>query len=157
MTTTREAINGKPYEENPHVRFDEEGAALATPGHGFLHCSRTADCMRKKIFALSSLIISSCHMLSAETYTWTGAGEGGNWNDRQDWSPATGCPNSGDTAVFAASANITSAISLSEGVLNIQLQSGVTNDFSGVISGPGGISVTGANIREGIDRLIGGS
>ena len=60
-------------------------------------------------------------MLSAETYTWTGAGEDGNWNDPQNWSPATGCPNSGDTAVFAASANITSAISLSEGVLNIQL------------------------------------
>lgn len=157
MTTTREAINGKPYEENPYVRFGEEGVTLARPGRGSLLHSRTAVCMRKKIFALSSLIISSCHMLSAETYTWTGAGEGGNWNDRQNWSPATGCPNSGDTAVFAASANITSAISLSEGVLNIQLQSGVTNDFSGVISGPGGISVTGANIREGIDKLIGGS
>jgi len=34
--TKREAINGKPYAGNPHVRFDEREVASATPGHGSL-------------------------------------------------------------------------------------------------------------------------
>ena len=34
--TKREAINGKPYAGNPHVRFDEREVVSATPWHGSL-------------------------------------------------------------------------------------------------------------------------
>ena len=82
-----------------------------------------------------------------ETYKWSGGGAAGDWNDPLNWSPTTGCPNSGDTAVFGTpgTITITSAIALNEGTLNLQLVAGVTNIFSGVISGSGGISATGAN------------
>lgn len=91
-----------------------------------------------------------------ETYNWSGGGAAGNWNDPLNWSPTTGYPNSGDTAVFGTpgTITITSVIALNEGTLNLQLAAGVTNIFSGVISGSGGISATGANANRSPSPLI---
>ncbi len=104
--------------------------------------------IRKMLLVLCFATASSS--VVGETYNWSGGGAAGDWNDPQNWSPTTGCPNSGDTAVFntPGTITITSAIALNEGTLNLQLVAGVTNIFSGVISGLGGISATGAHANR---------
>ena len=108
--------------------------------------------MRKMIFVL--LFASVFGTVCGETYTWTGLGSSGDWNDADNWSSSSGVPNAGDTAVFTTSATITSAIALGEGTLNLQISAGVTNVFSGVISGSGAISVTGANGQPSLSNLV---
>ena len=85
--------------------------------------------MRKMIFVL--LFASVFGIACGETYTWTGLGSSGDWNDADNWSSSSsGVPNVGDTAVFTTAATITSAIVLGEGTLSLQLSAGVTNIFS---------------------------
>lgn len=93
---------------------------------------------------------------SAETYTWTG--EGGQWASPASWSPA-GVPSAGDTAVFSASADISSDFSVGAGetALTICAESGATVRVSGAVSGSapivleggGVVELTGANVFTG--------
>src|SRR5208282_2222860 len=49
------------------------------------------------VFALLSLCTASA---LATTYTWTGNGSPANWSQTNNWSPATGVPTTGDTAII---------------------------------------------------------
>ena len=56
--TTGKALNGKPYEGNPHVRFDEgEAAPAATPRRGSLLYSEKIVCA---VFAATALLSNAC-------------------------------------------------------------------------------------------------
>ena len=86
-----------------------------------------------------------CVMAHAMSYTWTGGGAAGTWNDPANWSP-NGVPNAGDDAKFelAGDLTITSDIAISSGVLTIN-NCGAVVSLNGVVSGEGGIKLTGTN------------
>ena len=98
----------------------------------------------KKTMAMAVALCALC--AGATEYTWTGNGAAGNWNDAANWSPSTGAPNAGDTAKLTLSADltITSDIALSAGTLVIN-HTGAQLIFQGVVSGAGGIELTGDN------------
>ena len=83
----------------------------------------------------------------AETYTWTGTG--GQWASPASWSPA-GVPSAGDTAVFSASADISSDFSVGAGetALTICAESGATVRVSGAVSGSAPIVLEGGGVVE---------
>lgn len=66
--TTGKALNGKPYEGNPHVRFDEGKVASTMPRRGSLLC-------RCLIMAVVSVFV-----------LWTGAGETFSWRHAETYS-----------------------------------------------------------------------
>ena len=86
-----------------------------------------------------------CVTAHAMSYTWTGGGAAGNWNDSANWSP-NGVPNAGDDAKFelAGDLTITSDIAISSGFLTIN-NCGAVVSLNGVVSGEGGIKLIGTN------------
>ena len=101
--------------------------------------------VRCRLIAVA-LIAGVVSTVCGETYTWTGEGAAGNWNDSANWDPSTGTPGAGDRAEFntAGTYVITSDIALGEGTLTIKLGTAVTNKISGTISGVGGIRTEGS-------------
>ena len=51
--------------------------------------------VKKMIGAFASLAWMLCLCAHAGSYTWTGGGAAGNWNDADNWSPSTGTPGVG--------------------------------------------------------------
>ena len=101
--------------------------------------------IKGSVAVVSSTMWALFFCAHAGSYTWTGGGAAGNWNDSANWSPSTGTPGAGDKAVFsgAAEVSITSGIALSDGTLSIET-TGKPVSIAGVISGTGALCKLGA-------------
>ena len=103
--------------------------------------------MKRITIALAAVCGMAFALSAGTTYTWKGATSGNAvWNNTANWDPA-GIPNTGDTAKFSGSMNVTLTddIVLNSGTLIIQTTTagGTLVHFTGVISGSGGIKKTG--------------
>lgn len=78
----------------------------------------------------------------AAEYTWTGQGTAGDWTSVGNWSPGSGYPSGGDTAIVGSDIVITTDFEIGEGTLDIQATGSI--DFNCVISGAGMLSKKGA-------------
>src|ERR1700761_8443144 len=65
----------------------------------FIQSKRARKASFAAIAAMSSLLTSGAH--GAVVYSWAAAAAG-NWNDATKWTPNTGSPVAGDTAIFNA-------------------------------------------------------
>ncbi len=95
----------------------------------------------RRVAVLAAALL--CVAAHATTYTWSGGGAAGDWNDSDNWTPS-GVPGAGDMAALELSSalSITSDIALSAGTLTIS-NNGAVVVFTGVISGAGGLELRG--------------
>ena len=97
----REAINGKPYAGNPHVRFDEgEAASTATSRRGsLLYRKNKIMIIGISLFAVTPLFAEIWHLSknsSGKGKGWQGDDAGGYWSDSAG-NPGSGQLVSSDT------------------------------------------------------------
>src|SRR6185295_11068162 len=92
-----------------------------------VHCSRVS--FGFAILALAALW--SAPSARAASYTWAGA-DGGSWNNNANWTPNTGHPVAGDTAIFPAAMNSTTPITLdaNQAVTNMTINGTGTITFN---------------------------
>ena len=162
--TKREALNGKPYAGNPHVRFDEgEAASTATSRRGSLlyNLLKESAAMRWSLVSIVATICAAAPIAAvADTLTWNGGASGnfstGPWTS--DGSHTT--PQNGDTIVFAAGGTFENDISgLSVAGLSFSSADAVTLSGSQIaIANGGSVSQSGAGaVTVSAPLLLGSS
>ncbi|MFY0605092.1 MAG: hypothetical protein JXR10_00155 [Cyclobacteriaceae bacterium] len=109
-----------------------------------------------KVLLTALVALLSVGVVSAADVTWTGAGDGGSWDDASNWD--AGIPTAADVAVFSSNATITDGnatavpVSITAGTLTIG--SGVTVNTIGVASST---SVGPVTIASGAELVVDGT
>jgi hypothetical protein len=75
----------------------------------------------------AALVVCQTTAHGATTYYWNSSTTG-NWNDSSKWTPNTGYPQAGDTAIFSGSLNGNCVINVNVSVATINEQSGYTGN-----------------------------
>lgn len=125
------ALRGKPYEGNPHVRFDGGEVASAKPRRGSPLNMDRISCSVLSALCAGMVVLFAVNAVAATTYYWRGGGADANWSTKENWSPE-GVPGQTDTVIFdGQSGTDTSDIDgdFGAGVFNLTL----TANFEGAI------------------------
>lgn len=97
----------------------------------------------KKLIAFVSIALLAVSSSLAGTYIWTGGGDTSDWTDKANWDNV-GSPNAGDTATFNSDVTYAGSLAIAEGTLTVNVADNKSVHLTGVISGAGGITLTGS-------------